>query len=92
MFGIGFSELFFIIILAIVILPAKSWPDVFRYMGKLYRKVSDLFGEIKSKISEAETELNKHDVIDDISKNTFDDVMNNFSEPVKTRKKAGKNA
>ena len=85
MFGISWAEFLVILLVAILVVPARYWPDVARalarmvnYIRKFIWKITDASEKIKDQI-----ELEKP--IDDIIKTTTNDVLDCFSEPVKTK-------
>ncbi len=83
MFGISSVELLIILVVAMIVIPAKNWPDVFKFFAKLIRMIRGFVYQIQDKVSEWETEIDKHNPIDDLTKNTFNDMMDTFAEPVK---------
>ena len=50
MFGIGGGELFFIILISIMIFGSKGIPDVARFLGKTMAQLKNATNEIKSEI------------------------------------------
>ncbi len=56
MFGIGGGELFFIIIVSIMIFGSKGIPDVARFLGKTMAQLKNASNEIKHEIQKSATE------------------------------------
>lgn len=56
MFGIGGGELFFIILISIMIFGSKGIPDVARFLGKTMAQLKNASNEIKSEIQRSATE------------------------------------
>ena len=56
MFGIGGGELFFIILVSIMIFGSKGIPDVARFLGKTMAQLKNASNEIKSEIQKSATE------------------------------------
>lgn len=56
MFGIGGGELFFIILISIMIFGSKGIPDVARFLGKTMAQLKHASNEIKSEIQKSATE------------------------------------
>jgi len=74
MFGMGFSEIFFIAIIAIIFLGPEKLPDAMV-------KIAKLLGSVKKSVTDAkqsiETELNMHDLREDAlsyKRNISDDI------------------
>jgi sec-independent protein translocase protein TatA len=56
MFGIGGGELFFIILISIMIFGSKGIPDVARFLGKTIAQLKNATNDIKSEIQRSATE------------------------------------
>lgn len=56
MFGIGGGELFFIILISIMIFGSKGIPDVARFLGKTMAQLKNATNEIKYEIQKSATE------------------------------------
>ncbi len=93
MFGISLSEFLIILVLAIVIIPAKHWPDVAKFMAKIIKFVRDLIWKITDASENIKEKIELQQPIDDLLKKTTDDVLAGFSSkrPVKVTKKTKPN-
>ncbi len=58
MFGIGFSELVLIFVVALLVLGPKRLPEVAKTLGRLYRDIKSTMDEVKSVVSEED--INKY--------------------------------
>lgn len=56
MFGIGAGELFFIILISIMIFGSKGIPDIARFMGKTMAQLKNASNEIKNEIHKSATD------------------------------------
>jgi Sec-independent protein translocase protein TatA len=74
MFGISWAEFLVILIVAILVVPVKYWPDVARALARAVKYVRAFIWKIT-------------DAIDDIINTTTNDVLGDFSEPIKKSKK-----
>ncbi len=54
MFGIGFSELILIFIVALLVLGPKRLPEVAKTLGRFYREIRSTVDEVKSVVTEEE--------------------------------------
>ena len=82
MFGISWAEFLVIVIVAILVVPVKYWPDVARALARVV-KITDASEQIKDQI-----DLEKP--INNIINTTTNDVLNDFSEPIKKIRKSSK--
>ncbi len=87
MFGISWAEFFVILLVAVLVIPARMWPDMARalaravkFMRAIIWKITDVSEQIKEQI-----ELQKP--IDDLIRTTTDDVLNEISVPIKKIKR-----
>jgi Sec-independent protein translocase protein TatA len=85
MLGISGMEFLVIVIVAIAVVPAKSWPDVARAVGKTVRYIRNIMGKIQDGIDGLENEMAKDLPIDSLSQKTMDDMVETFSTPIKPR-------
>ncbi len=79
MFGISFAEFLIIIILGIVIIPAKHWPDVARFLANSVKFVRNLIWKITDASENIKEKIELQQPIDDLLKKTSDDVFGSFS-------------
>lgn len=54
MFGIGFSELVLIFVVALLVLGPKRLPEVAKTLGRFYREIRSTVDEVKSVVTEEE--------------------------------------
>ena len=87
MFGISWAEFFVIIVIAVLVIPSRMWPDVARFLAKIVKvirkfvwKITDVSENIKQQI-----ELEKP--IDDLIKTAT--VLPSKKKSIKTKKKKG---
>ncbi len=55
MFGIGFSELILIFVVALLVLGPKRLPEVAKTLGRFYREIKSTMDEVKSVVEEDQT-------------------------------------
>ncbi|HEU4496728.1 MAG TPA: twin-arginine translocase TatA/TatE family subunit [Flavobacterium sp.] len=81
MFGIGGSELFFIIIIAVMLFGADKIPEVARGLGKGIQQLKNATDDIKSEIQKtaAENGLDRNTLTGGLSEEV-DKVKQNFSK------------
>lgn len=76
MFGIGWTELLLVGVIALVVLKPQDYPDAMRSLGRLINKARQMAGEFQGQFNEALRDAN----LDDVRK-TLDEVrdMRNLS-------------
>ncbi|KGO79508.1 Sec-independent protein translocase subunit TatA/TatB [Flavobacterium beibuense] len=75
MFGIGGGELFFVILVVLMLFGSDKIPEIARSLGKGMKQLKNATNEIKS-------EINKNSDLNDI-KNTFNDVRSDVTSHTK---------
>jgi len=91
MFDIGFSEMFLILVIALIVIGPERLPAVATKIGRFIRKARQTFENVKRDVeSELETEeLNKRLAENNILQDTKDSVKDISSELKEIAKKAG---
>lgn len=93
MFGISWAEFLVIILVAIIVVPARYWPDVARFLARIVGYIRKLIWKITDASEQIKEQIDLEKPIDDIIHTTTKDILDDFSEPVKKsrgRKKSGK--
>ncbi len=91
MFDIGFSEMFLILVIALIVIGPERLPAVATKIGRFIRKARQTFENVKRDVeSELETEeLNKRLAENNILQDTKDSVKDISSELKEIAKEAG---
>ena len=90
MFGISAPEFIVILLVAILVVPSKNWPDVARFAARIVRMVRDLIWRITDASEKIKTQIDLEKPIDELIKTTTDDILADFSTKKKTVKKITK--
>lgn len=90
MFGISGAEFLVIILVAIVVLPARMWPDVARWLARAVKFVRAIIWRITDASEQIKESIELEKPIDDLIKTTTDDMLAEFSTPIKKRRPASK--
>lgn len=90
MFGISGAEFLVIILVAIVVLPARMWPDVARWLARAVKFIRAIIWRITDASEQIKESIELEKPIDDLIKTTTDDMLAEFSTPIKKRRSAGK--
>ena len=86
MFGISLSEFFVIVVVAVLFVPARMWPDVARFVARIVKFVRGIVWKITDASEKIKAQIDLEKPIDDLIKTTTDDILADFS----TKRKVGK--
>ena len=90
MFGISLAEFFVIIVVAVLVIPARMWPDVARFIARVVKFVRGIVWKITDASEKIKSQIDLEKPIDDLIKTTTDDILSDFSSPRKTKKNTTK--
>jgi Sec-independent protein translocase protein TatA len=90
MFGISWAEFLVIVIVAILVVPVKYWPDVARALARVVKYVRKIIWKITDASEQIKDQIDLEKPINDIINTTTNDVLNDFSEPIKKIRKSSK--
>lgn len=90
MFGISWGEFFIILLVGIVVIPARHWPDVARFLARAVNFVRGIIWKITDASENIKQQIELEKPIDDIIQTTADDVLNTFSTVIKKPRKTAK--
>ncbi|MBR1379972.1 MAG: hypothetical protein IJ560_00060 [Alphaproteobacteria bacterium] len=90
MFGISLAEFFVIILVAVLVIPAKNWPDVARFLARVVRWCRAVVWRITDTSEKIREQIDLEKPIDDLIKTTTDDILSDFSAVRKKRGRAKK--
>lgn len=86
MFGISWAEFSVIFIVAVLVIPARNWPDVARFLARVVKVVRGIIWKITDASEQIKDRIDLEAPIDDIIGGTARDVLNQISEPIKKKK------
>ncbi|MBQ2005438.1 MAG: hypothetical protein II219_01370 [Alphaproteobacteria bacterium] len=87
MFGISWSEFFVIIVVAVLVIPSRLWPDVARFLARLVNVVRQIIWKITDASENLKQQIDLEKPIDELIHNTTNDVLDGFSTVIPTKKK-----
>ena len=93
MFGISWAEFLVILIVAILVVPVKYWPDVARFLARVIKYIRKIIWQITDATDKIKDQIDLEKPINDIINTTTNDMLNDFSTPIKKtrgRKKIAK--
>lgn len=90
MFGISWAEFLVILLVGVLVIPARMWPDVARFLAGAVTFVRKLIWKITDASEQIKHQIDLEKPIDDLIRTTTSDMLDGFSEPIKQIKKTGK--
>ena len=88
MFGISWAEFIVILLVAILVIPARYWPDVARALARVVKYIRGLVWKITDASEKIKEQIELEQPITDIVNTTTKDVLDTIS--VKRKKRARK--
>lgn len=88
MFGISGPEFLIIILVAILVVPGRYWPDVARFLARVVRFVRNIIWRITDASEKIKDQIDLERPIDELIKTTTDDILSDFSTKRKPVKRA----
>jgi len=82
MFGVGWAELFVILLVAILVIPPRHWPDVARFLAQCVKVIRNIIWKVSDAGEQIKEQVARELPLDEIVKKTTDDVISAFSEPI----------
>ncbi len=79
MFGISWAEFAVIFLVAVLVIPARRWPDVARFLARAVKTVRALVWKITDASEQIKDRLDMECPIDDIINTTTRDVLDQIS-------------
>ncbi len=83
MFGISWTEFLVIVLVAVLVIPAKHWPDVARFLAGLVNFIRSLLWKITDASEKIKQQIDLEKPIDELVRTTTEDVLKDFSSPIK---------
>lgn len=87
MFGISWSEFLVILLVGVLVIPARMWPDVARFLARAVSFVRRIVWKITDASDNIRRQIDLEKPIDDLIRTTTSDVLGGISEPLKKRNK-----
>lgn len=91
MFGISWSEFFVIVLVAILVIPSRLWPDVARFLARVVKAVRQIIWKITDASENLKQQIDLEKPIDELIHRTTNDVLDGFSEVLPKTKKRKSN-
>ncbi|MBP5794668.1 MAG: hypothetical protein J6W41_01475 [Alphaproteobacteria bacterium] len=88
MFGVSGAEFLVIVLVAILVVPVKYWPDVARFFARAVKYIRGVLWKITDASEQITTQIDLEKPIDEIIHTTTRDMLDDFS--VKLPKRAGR--
>ena len=86
MFGISWAEFIVILLVAVLVIPARYWPDVARWLARVVKFIRGIVWKITDAGEKIKEQIELEEPINEIMNQTTRDVLDSFSVK-KTRKR-----
>lgn len=86
MFGISWAELFVIIVVAVLVIPSRMWPDVAKFLAKVIKFVRQIIWKLTDASENIKQQIDLEKPIDDLINTTTNDVLDEFSTVLSAKK------
>ena len=90
MFGISWTEFLVIVLVAICVVPVKDWPNVARFLGRIFKWIRNLIWKITDVSEQIQQRIDLEKPIDDLIENATNDMFSAV-KPIKKKKIVEKN-
>lgn len=91
MFGISWAEFLVVLLVAVLVIPARHWPDVARFLARVVKFVRGVVWRITDASEKIKEQIEREAPIDQLIKTTTDDILAEISEPInKVKRKSAK--
>lgn len=90
MFGISWPEFLVILLVAVLVIPARMWPDVARFLASAVTFIRKMVWKITDASEQIRQQIDLEKPIDDLIRTTTADMLDGISEPIKKVKKISK--
>lgn len=83
MFGISWTEFLVVVLVAVLVIPTRHWPDVARFLARVVKFVRSVMWRISDATEKIKDQIERESPIDDLIKTTTDDILAEISQPIK---------
>ena len=90
MFGISWGEFFVIVLVGVVVIPARMWPDVARFLARVVNFIRGIVWKITDVSENIKQQIELEKPIDDLIQTTTNDVLDTISTAVKKSHKTNR--
>lgn len=90
MFGISWAEFFVIILVGVIAIPSRHWPDVARFLARVVKFVRGIIWKITDASENIKKQIELEKPIDDLIQNTTNDVLDTISTAIKKPRKTNR--
>lgn len=90
MFGISWGEFFVIVLVGVIVIPARRWPDVARFLARVVKFVRGIIWKITDASENLKTQIELEKPIDDLIQGTTNDVLDTILTAIKRPKKTNR--
>ena len=83
MFGISWAEFLVVLLIGMLVIPTRHWPDVAKFLARLVNFIRNLVWRVTDASEKIKEQIEREAPIDNLIKTTTDDILAEISEPIK---------
>ena len=87
MLGISWTEFLVIVLVAICVVPAKNWPDVAKFFGRMFKAIRQIVWRISDVSEQIQQRIDLEKPIDDLLENATNEMFGDIKVVSKKNKK-----
>ena len=87
MFGISWAEFIVILLVAILVVPARYWPDVARALARIVKFIRGIIWKITDASEKIKQQIELEEQINEIMNTTTNDILDTISVKIKRKKR-----
>lgn len=87
MFGISWAEFIVILLVAILVVPARYWPDVARALARIVKFIRGIIWKITDASEKIKQQIELEEPINEIMNTTTNDILDTISVKIKRKKR-----
>lgn len=87
MFGISWAEFLVILLVGVLVIPVRMWPDVARFLARMVTIIRKLIWKITDASEQIKQQIDLEKPIDELIRTTTSDMLDGISEPLKNVRK-----
>ena len=89
MFGISWAEFIVILLIAVLVIPVRYWPDVARALARVVKFIRSIIWKITDASEQIKEQIDMERPINDIINTTTNDVLDTISVKRNNKKRKG---
>lgn len=90
MFGISWAEFFVIVLVGVLVIPVRMWPDVARWLARGVKAIRQIIWKITDVSENIKQQIELEKPIDEMVARSANEILDSFSDVLPQKKKSQK--